>query len=213
MKTLDVMSKRDRDVTMDHCFALCKKGVRGALAVTLFQAFYSSKKAKSYRRRFKSETYSRKSQALMRVNHWCDRLSINTVEGYGWKRDNSTPGFEWVYYVDLSGIGQVSFHSADRGEGPDYDGEWDRVRASGERVSAFCDQILKAPDDPIIAMPFGKHAGKPIEDVPSEYWDWFFNHSDMERFQQGFAGAICDGSTRSAERPLLSGAEGTQNGA
>jgi hypothetical protein len=37
---------------------------------------------------------------------------------------------QWVLYVDLP-TGQVSFHTAARGVGPDYPGKWDGVRGTG----------------------------------------------------------------------------------
>jgi hypothetical protein len=66
---------------------------------------------------------------------------------FGWGRDESQHYNKWVLYVDLPN-GQVSFHSPERYDGPDYPGEWDGRRASEERIISFCQQVHE-----------GSHAG------------------------------------------------------
>ncbi len=62
---------------------------------------------------------------------------------WGWQADPATAGFPWVLYVDLPEIGQVSFHTAQRGPGPDYPFEWDRAAgASPGRIIRWCEQLL-----------------------------------------------------------------------
>ena len=46
-----------------------------------------------------------------------------------------------VLYVDLPN-GQVSFHSPERFDGPDYLGEWDGLRMSEERIIQFCQEVF-----------------------------------------------------------------------
>jgi hypothetical protein len=48
---------------------------------------------------------------------------------------------KWVLYIDLLG-GQCSFHSPERYKGPDYPGEWDGKRLSGERIIKFCQEVF-----------------------------------------------------------------------
>lgn len=60
---------------------------------------------------------------------------------WGWKRDPSS-FVPWVFYMELP-PGQVSFHCYDRGEGPDFAGEWDGVRGvSPSRIIKFAAQVL-----------------------------------------------------------------------
>ncbi len=93
---------------------------------------------------FRGMAYERKSWSMSEL---CKELAQHGEElgiRYGWKADEKTlfdgkPS--WVLYVDLPN-GQVSFHSPARGEGPDYPGDWDGVKASAERVIAFCESVL-----------------------------------------------------------------------
>ena len=62
---------------------------------------------------------------------------------FGWREESPDSEVPWVVYFDLL-TGQVSFHSPSRGEGPDYQGEWDAVlSASTERIQAAIQQILR----------------------------------------------------------------------
>jgi len=65
---------------------------------------------------------------------------------YGWKRDEATQFGEdasWVLYIDLPKFGQVSFHSPERFEGPDYAGDWDGERLSQQRILFYCDAVFE----------------------------------------------------------------------
>ena len=66
--------------------------------------------------------------------------AFESAPRWGWKRDPKTPGYEWVLYVDLP-TGQCSFHSADRLNGPDYQGDWDGIGMSQERICRYCDMV------------------------------------------------------------------------
>jgi hypothetical protein len=63
---------------------------------------------------------------------------------WGWARDMHTPGYTHVLYVDLP-TGQCSFHSADRGKGPDYHGKWRPGAGSESNILEFCDSVWE-PD-------------------------------------------------------------------
>lgn len=44
----------------------------------------------------------------------------------------------------------------------------------------YCEQIVEWLSEPIIVkeMPFGKHKGKLLEDIPMSYWDWALGNLD-----------------------------------
>lgn len=71
------------------------------------------------------------------MDNLCRHLAELGELGWGWKQDPAQEFHNWVLYVDLPN-GQVSFHTAARGEGPDYAGDWDRVRdMSPTRICRF----------------------------------------------------------------------------
>jgi hypothetical protein len=63
---------------------------------------------------------------------------------WGWQIDQAAQGpHRWVLYIDLPGRGQVSFHSAERGEGPDYLSAWDgAIGASAARIQYFAADVI-----------------------------------------------------------------------
>ena len=116
----------------------------GIIAMNLFRAQKCSARAKVYRGGVRGlGSYAR--MAYDRKNWSIDQLTkaliLQTEIKFGWGVDESTPAFIHVLYVDLP-TGQVSFHSAVRGAGPDYGGLWDGVRnASERRIVEFCQMI------------------------------------------------------------------------
>jgi len=139
LRAIEVFKQNNGDVTKSYYEALGKKLPLGPVAVALFRAQKRSARAKQYRRgRWRHAAYDVKNWSIGEV---C-KLLRGTDFIWGWKRDPHTPGFEWVLYVDLPGCGQVSFHNASRGEGPDYPLEWDEKRESAERIIRFCDRVL-----------------------------------------------------------------------
>lgn len=159
----DVYVGSNGDVTKAFYAELEKRGPLGMVAMNLFRAQKCSARAKMYRRRaHKGEAYDRKNWSMgllceALVLYEASRLmasgpfkpNLNAIAfaplvspiNYGWKQDPGTPGFEWVLYVDLP-QGQVSFHAASRGAGPDYAGEWCGEHLSAERVVEFCDAVM-----------------------------------------------------------------------
>lgn len=116
--------------------ALCLLGARGEIAINLFRAHKSSSRAKVYRGgergrgSFRSMAYERKQWSLDNLS---TALSAHAEEiglSWGWAEDRTQPFHRYVLYVELP-TGQVSFHSAVRGAGPDYDKAWDGVRNDG----------------------------------------------------------------------------------
>lgn len=127
-------------------------GPAGVVAMNLFRAQKCSARAKVYRGgirgqgSYKSMAYDRKNWSM---DNLCKVLGVHAAAlgiGWGWKLDPAQAYHSWVMYVDLPGFGQVSFHSAGRGAGPDYAGEWDRKHESESRIIAYCDQVLNLVD-------------------------------------------------------------------
>lgn len=132
-----VYEQKDGEVTKSYYAELNSHGALGKIAVALFRAQKRSSAAKSYRaRKFTRAAYDVKNWSLSEV---CRLLSTEKhAMNWGWKRDTRTVGYEWVLYVELP-QGQVSFHSPDRGVGPDYQGEWNNAEKCVERIIRFCD--------------------------------------------------------------------------
>lgn len=125
--------------------SLLSRGSVGAIAMHLFRAQKSSKRAKKYGPcgEYQKLAYQRKAQSLKAlatvVGNYGEKFGI----GYGWKIDEDQPLNKWVLYVEIPRIGQVSFHSPERYSGPDYPGKFDGCRgASEERILKFCDEVL-----------------------------------------------------------------------
>lgn len=150
MNAFDVFEKSDGELTKKYYAKLETLGPVGVVAVNLFRAQKCSTRAKVYRggRRgvgsFRSLAYARKGWAMKNLCHVLVEHGPALGIRFGWKRDAETllhGDDSWILYVDLP-QGQVSFHSPTRYEGPEYQGDWDKVRASCERVLAFCDDVF-----------------------------------------------------------------------
>jgi hypothetical protein len=146
MRAADVFLQNNGDVTKAYYAEMSQRGPAGLVAVALFRAQKRSTAAKRYR----GGHYRR---AAYDVKNWSigELVKLLLEHGaalgiiWGWKRDPGVPGYEWVLYVDLPEmIGQCSFHSAYRLQGPDYSGGWDGTHFSAERIIAFCDSVAAA---------------------------------------------------------------------
>lgn len=157
-----VFHARDATRTVELYNELKGHGAEGLLAVNLCRAAKNSGLAKQYRgRNAKSAAYpSKRWWAIEQVEKvladHAERLGI----AWGWKRDPAQPRFEWVLYVELA-TGQVSFHG-DRGNGPDFAGDWDRQGMSAERIIAFAAHTL----DGTRPVRFGPPIAPPAVPVP-----------------------------------------------
>jgi hypothetical protein len=147
-RVLAVYNGSDGDVTKALFAELEKRGPVGVVAVNLFRAQKNSARAKVYRGGgYRGMAYDRKQWAL-------DNLAIALREHgatigvtWGWGTDAKQAFYASVLYVDLP-QGQVSFHSATRGPGPNYGKEWDGARdASPGRICSFVAQVLSC--DPV----------------------------------------------------------------
>ena len=140
MEAQYVFNQNSGDVTKAYYAEMNKLGPLGELAVALFRAQKRSTAAKRYRgRRFTRDAYEVKNWSLSEI---CRILTAYKLPyQWGWKADPNTPGYEWVLYVELP-QGQVSFHSAEKLQGPEYQGEWDGQKVSADRIQRFCDSVM-----------------------------------------------------------------------
>jgi hypothetical protein len=135
----EVFDGTDGDVTRNYYTELNAKGLYGQLTTALFRAQKRSVAAKRYRgRKYTQAAYSVKNWSLSEICRIC-QLIPEIV--WGWKYDAKTVNFEWVLYVETP-HGQVSFHSGERLEGPDFPNEWDGQKVCRERILRFCDSIM-----------------------------------------------------------------------
>ena len=86
--------------------------------------------------------YDRKGWSLKQL---VEALQVNAGPlgfTFGWGVDDSQHFNKHVLYVELPGLGQVSFHSPERYAGPDYPGDWDGSGMSESRIVKFCQTVL-----------------------------------------------------------------------
>jgi hypothetical protein len=75
--------------------------------------------------------YSSRQYRYMKKGYLLDELCRLAAKQecftWGWKKDPNPPanGAEWVLYFECNGI-QCSFHAFERGDGPDFPGDWDK---------------------------------------------------------------------------------------
>lgn len=147
---LRVFKGSDGDATKQLYSRLARLGPGGVLAMNLLRAQKNSDRAKVYRGgnahgKYKDQAYGRKTWAMGQL---CVELLAHGadagVPAWGWKLDPQAAGpHQWVLYVELPQRGQVSFHTDQRGEGPDYAGDWDSaVGASANRIQYFAADII-----------------------------------------------------------------------
>lgn len=138
-----VFEGRDGAATKALYDRLLTRGPRGVVAVNLMRILKNSGFAKGYKfRRSTAAAYETKSWAIGQV---CEAMVRHpeVIRSWGWGRDENAVNFENVLYVDLPGVGQVSFHNGSRHQGPDYPGRWDGRRGMGpDRVCLWIEAIL-----------------------------------------------------------------------
>ena len=154
MTAREVFDGSDAELTKAYYKALESRGAVGVVAMNLFRAQKASTRAKLYRGgvrgrgSYKSMAYEKKEWSLAQL---VDALYKTPVAiRHGWKEDPSVlfdGSPSWVFYAELPGLGQVSFHAPTRGKGPDYEGEWDGEKKSEERILRFCDRVFHMADE------------------------------------------------------------------
>jgi hypothetical protein len=132
---LTVFEGSNGDATVALYNELRALGAAGVVGLELFRVQKSSSRAKVYRGGgYRGKAYDKKQWAM---DNLCKALAELGTLAWGWKVDPAQEFHRWVLYVDLPN-GQVSFHTAARGEGPDYGGDWDGVKnMSPERICRF----------------------------------------------------------------------------
>jgi hypothetical protein len=116
-------------------------GPLGVIAMNLLRAQKASSRAKDYRGRgYRGQAYDKKQWSM---DNACRALIEHGAEiGWGWGLDPAQPVHCHVLYVETP-FGQVSFHSGQRGDGPDYLGAWDGVQGMGaDRITRWCARLL-----------------------------------------------------------------------
>ena len=111
----------------------------GRIATHLFRAHKNSSRAKDYRGCGRSAAYRTKDWSIGSLSHLLGTHAGALGLQWGWGIDSAQGYHRDVFYIDLP-AGQVSFHTAGRGEGPDYPGTWDGVRDQG--ATRICKWIL-----------------------------------------------------------------------
>ncbi len=179
MKALEVFNQQDGEVTKAFYAELNCSGPAGKLATALFRAQKRSSRAKDYRRgKFRAAAYDVKAWSMSEVCRLLKEHAVQLGIRWGWQPDHETKfamESSWVLYVDLP-QGQVSFHSPDRMDGPDYSGKWDRTGSSAARIIQFADSVLPSGLTPPAEVPFvhGPGPGDDPDEVP-----WYETRAEM----------------------------------
>jgi hypothetical protein len=133
----------DGEATKGLYAKLEQLGGAGVLAMNLFRAQKNSERAKVYRGRgYKDNAYGRKQWAMGNLVDALEQADPPVV--WGWGEDPKQSYHRWVLYIDTP-MGQVSFHTAVRGRGPDYPKAWDGVPNAGPgRICRWVVELLHA---------------------------------------------------------------------
>jgi len=146
MTAIEVYAGSNGELTKQYYAELSAVGEIGKVAMNLFLAQKCSSRAKVYRgRHYKNDAYARKQWSIDQLCEILEQVQKTLKLPYGWKEDPEVLFGEkssWVLYVDLPN-GQVSFHCPSRGDGPDYESEWDRKHESESRILHFCDALFR----------------------------------------------------------------------
>lgn len=147
-EVLSVYQGSDGERTRALYRELESRGAIGTVAMNLFRACKASQRAKLYRGgqrgrgSYRSMAYAKKAWSIDELAAALTGQGAAQGIAWGWGVDEAQPFHRDVLYVDLPS-GQVSFHTAPRGKGPDYGGAWDGVRGMGpQRICRFCADVL-----------------------------------------------------------------------
>jgi hypothetical protein len=150
MTLADVMAiyrGSDGDATRALYVELHDRGPAGFVAVNLFRAAKCSERAKVYRGGgYRRDAYGRKEWSIGNLCTVLEGYAVLLGIRWGWLEDPAQSFHRWVLYIDLPDVGQVSFHVAQRGRGPDFPCQWDGVRgAAPQRVCRYAASVLELP--------------------------------------------------------------------
>lgn len=138
----------DGDATKMLYDRLRDLGPLGLVAMNLFRAQKASERAKRYRggsggQSYRSMAYEKKQWSIENLAAALDLHGAGLGISWGWGRDDTVPDHSVVFYIETP-AGQVSFHTATRGAGPDFPGAWDGVKkASAQRTCSWVARIFK----------------------------------------------------------------------
>lgn len=147
MKAIEVYNGSDGELTKKFYAQMDALGACGQIGTALFRAHKCSARAKVYRGgirgkgSYRSMAYDRKTWSMKIL---CELLTKHSKElgiTWGWKRDQERQHADWILYVEIH-TGQVSFHSTERLQGPDYLKNWCGRRDSAEKILAYCDALF-----------------------------------------------------------------------
>jgi hypothetical protein len=143
-----VFDGSDGDATRALYKELAERGPLGLIALNLFRANKNSARAKVYKGgndkgSYRDQAYDRKQYSMTQLCAILQQYPVPEVPKWGWAKDEDQQKHSWVLYVHIP-TGQISFHTEHRGDGPDYQGDWDGIRgASVERVCKWAAQLLE----------------------------------------------------------------------
>lgn len=142
MNATEVYAKSDGQLTKQFYAELSLQGALGVIAINLFRAQKASERAKKYSPKYRGLAYQKKGWSLEQLAEVLCTHGAQYEIVFGWGRDDKEHFNPWVFYVDLPGVGQVSFHSPTRYKGPDYGREWDGQKGvSASRIVQFCQSV------------------------------------------------------------------------
>lgn len=147
-RVLRVYEGSDGEATRKLYGQLEQLGAVGVIAVNLFRAQKCSARAKVYRGgvpgkgSYRTMAYERKQWSLDNLAKTLTEHAQACGITWGWGEDPQQEFHRYVLFVELPN-GQVSFHTGQRGIGPDAPNPWDGVRgASPQRVCTFVARVL-----------------------------------------------------------------------
>ena len=144
MTVRDVYDGSDGEATKALYAQLEVLGPCGIVALNVFRAQKNSERAKGYRGRgYKDAAYGRKQWAMGNLYTVLQAHAADLGIMWGWAEDGQQEYHKWVLYLELPLVGQVSFHTASRGIGPDFRGVWDGEReVCADRIVRWCQDLL-----------------------------------------------------------------------
>lgn len=140
---MEIYLGSDGEATKSLYALLEMRGAIGVIGLNLFRAQKCSERAKGYGRRFKGDAYGRKQWSMDNLCQALEKHAEALGLRWGWKQDLTQEFHNWVLYVEIP-TGQVSFHTAARGRGPEYPGDWDHVTGMcPQRIVSWVTKLLR----------------------------------------------------------------------
>lgn len=123
---------------------LTAAGPLGAVARDIFRAQKCSTRAKLYKKRaHKRDAYDRKTWSMGLLADTLIEHAVTLGIPWGWQYDAPREPHAWVLYVQMSPVWQVSYHTGERGKGPDFNGVWDG-KSSESAMLNFVQKVVSS---------------------------------------------------------------------